>query len=81
MKNWFYSTEESAYEYDNEDDAPYIDNIIYVSCAEYDWCTWPGMYYFSMRKPLESEAGNLLYLVRTRSENNNTERVKSGAAG
>ena len=63
------------------DDAPYIDNIIYVSCAEYDWCTWPGMYYFSMRKPLESEAGNLIYLVRTRSENNNTERVKSGAAG
>ena len=69
--SFFYTTTESDFEYSNENDAPYIDNVVYVSCAGYDWCTWEkGMFYFSMRKPEDTNAGNLLYFVRTRSMSN-----------
>lgn len=47
--SWFFTTTESNYEYSSENDCPYIDNIVYVACA-HDWCTWAGMFYFSMRK-------------------------------
>ena len=76
MRTVNYFTDSDAYTYASYTLAPYIDNVIF---EDNDVCgACKGMFYFSLRRPLESEAGEELHFVRIDSNEDNYRPANPG---